>query len=51
MGMRVDNNSCVFFLLGNLLFFVPFEGVFARELPVPGPSVGSKQPYPYPERL
>ena len=32
-------------------FFTPFKAGIHLELPVPGPSVSSVQPYRYPERL
>ena len=44
--------SCVFFLPVNFVVFSPLlRRVLTGELPVPGISVSSAQPYRYPERL
>ena len=42
---------CLFFTNQFVVFLPLLRRVFTRELPVPGTSVSSVQPYPYPERL
>ena len=49
-ALEIVDNS-VFFYPSICCLLAPLRRVFTRVFPVPGTSVSSVQPYPYPERL